>query len=459
MGIKKTKRQVRCAARVVSFALALVLVLGGTALKYFIKANRYEREVENGYQKAFTELSSNLDAIKTSLHKSLYVTSPALLSALCTDIYAKASAAQMTLEELPYCNLPIENTSGFIAKTGDYAYALSRMVNSGQAPGDKEYEILNSLYKTSAKLSDILAETQAMIYSRGLLLGMEADASEELLSKEEGDSDSVSGTIMTTENDFPELPTLIYDGPFSEHIEKKEAERLKGSEEVTKEEAAVKIAEFMSVKKTDVTYEGENASARMPTWRFSFPVRYSRLYAQVTKRGGEVLTVFGQFNTGEAALTREEVEEKAGSFLRENGYENMSVTYTQKEDGTMLVNYAATQGGVVLYPDLVKVRVAMDDGTIIGFEASGYLMSHRERDIPEAAVGAAEAEGKASPALKVLSSRLCIIPTAGSGEVFCREVKCETREGGHCLLYINALSGAEEKLLLLIEDENGTLTI
>ena len=157
--------------------------------------------------------------------------------------------------------------------------------------------------------------------------------------------------------------------------------------------------------------------------------------------------------------TREEVEEKAGSFLRENGYENMSVTYTQKEDGTMLVNYAATQGGVVLYPDLVKVRVAMDDGTIIGFEASGYLMSHRERDIPEAAVGAAEAEGKASPALKVLSSRLCIIPTAGSGEVFCREVKCETREGGHCLLYINALSGAEEKLLLLIEDENGTLTI
>jgi hypothetical protein len=60
--------------------------------------------------------------------------------------------------------------------------------------------------------------------------------------------------------------------------------------------------------------------------------------------------------------------------------------------------------------------------------------------------------------MKVLSNRLCFIPKAGKSEYSVR-TKCENADGKHYLLYVNAQSGIEEKLLILLEDENGTLSI
>ena len=52
-----------------------------------------------------------------------------------------------------------------------------------------------------------------------------------------------------------------------------------------------------------------------------------------------------------------------------------------------------------------------------------------------------------------------MIPTGGKDEVLCHEFKCIDSEERHCLVYINAETGAEEKILILLEDESGTLTI
>ena len=36
---------------------------------------------------------------------------------------------------------------------------------------------------------------------------------------------------------------------------------------------------------------------------------------------------------------------------------------------------------VVIYPDLIKLKVALDDGSVLGIETTGYLNSHHTRDI------------------------------------------------------------------------------
>jgi hypothetical protein len=63
-----------------------------------------------------------------------------------------------------------------------------------------------------------------------------------------------------------------------------------------------------------------------------------------------------------------------------------------ENDGILTVNFAATQDGVILYPDLVKVSVSLSDGGIAGFEAEGYIMNHMTRSIPAAAISDGEAE-------------------------------------------------------------------
>jgi germination protein YpeB len=114
---------------------------------------------------------------------------------------------------------------------------------------------------------------------------------------------------------------------------------------------------------------------------------------------------------------------------------------------------------VICYNDLVKVTVAMDNGRIVGFEGKGYLMCHTDREIPEAEVTESDAAKLVNSDLDILSHDMAVIPTMGKNEVFCHEFKCENSDGRHYIVYVNAVTGNQENILILIEDENGTLTI
>ena len=43
----------------------------------------------------------------------------------------------------------------------------------------------------------------------------------------------------------------------------------------------------------------------------------------------------------------------------------MKETYYLKQEGMLTINYAYEQDGVIMYPDLIKVKVALDDGRIL----------------------------------------------------------------------------------------------
>ena len=45
------------------------------------------------------------------------------------------------------------------------------------------------------------------------------------------------------------------------------------------------------------------------------------------------------------------------------------------------MNFAYRDGDVVVYPDLIKVKLSLNDGQVVGFESKNYLISHRVRNI------------------------------------------------------------------------------
>ena len=96
---------------------------------------------------------------------------------------------------------------------------------------------------------------------------------------------------------------------------------------------------------------------------------------------------------------------------------------------------------------------------MLGYEGRGYLVNHRARELAQPAVTRQQAQEKVSSLLTVLSSNLAVIPTRGEYEVLCWEFLCEAEDGSHVISYLNAQTGNEEQLLLLLEDEHGTLTL
>ena len=448
----------RTLVRAASFLLAAFVVVGGLALQARARAEAYRLYLENGYRHAFAELFANLNELDVALQKGIYATSPSMLGVLCTQIYGKAMSAQMALGELPYSNIELEQTAAFLAKAGDYAAALSRSAAVTGVCSDEQREALRGLSAGASDLSARVAGLQSDLMGGAVTLE-DLEAAEARLSAAEGGGHTLAdSSYQTVESDFPELPSLIYDGPFSEHIAGRTPAMLEGREDVTQDEARLAAARFLDLKPELFTLVSAG-SGRLPTYSFSAMVDGGELYVEVTRRGGLVVELLHSRPVESAALSREEAVAAAAAFLTSRGYPNMTESYFIDQGNVLTINFAAQQGEVLCYPDLVKVSVALDNGRVVGFESEGYLMNHTLRDLPRFPVSLGKAQAALSPELDILSHRLALIPTGGEYEVLTHEFKCQSADGRHVLVYINAQTGQEEKILILLEDESGTLVI
>lgn len=448
----------RTLVRATSFLLAAFVIVGGLALQARARAEAYRLYLENGYRHAFAELSANLNELDVALQKGIYATSPSMLGVLCTQIYGKAMSAQMALGELPYSNVELEQTAAFLAKAGDYAAALSRSASVTGVCSDEQREALRGLSAGASDLSARVAGLQSDLMGGAVTLE-DLEAAEARLSAAEGSGHTLAdSSYQTVESDFPELPSLIYDGPFSEHIAGRTPAMLEGREDVTQDEARLAAARFLDLKPELFTLVSAG-SGRLPTYSFSAMVDGGELYVEVTRRGGLVVELLHSRPVESAALSREEAVAAAAAFLTSRGYPNMTESYFIDQGNVLTINFAAQQGEVLCYPDLVKVSVALDNGRVVGFESEGYLMNHTLRDLPRSPVSLGKAQAALSPELDILSHRLALIPTGGEYEVLTHEFKCQSADGRHVLVYINAQTGQEEKILILLEDESGTLVI
>ena len=132
-------------------------------------------------------------------------------------------------------------------------------------------------------------------------------------------------------------------------------------------------------------------------------------------------------------------------------------TYYLKQEGIVTINYAYEQDGVTIYSDLIKLKVALDNGEVLGIETKGYLNSHEERNIQQAKISKEQAKENLNPKLQIESEALAIIPTKWRTERLCWEFKGKVDDTDF-LVYINAETGKEEDILVIVNTPNGTLT-
>ena len=434
--------------RLISYALAAMLVLGGFLWRSEREKAALRRTVEAAWERAFASLSSDMTQIDTALKKLRLSSSPALMGQAAAEVWSRAEDAQQSLSQLPFSGWLLEDTAAYLGKLGDYALALSRRAYQ-DALGAEERQNLGKLGDMASTLNARLLELQAELDGGTLRLGR-LEAAERALPQGEG---LLGDRMLETEDEFPELPTLIYDGPYSESAVLGPARMLEGLAPVSEEDAVKAAAEFTGLGPEEFTVLGRSEGT-LPCWLLSA----GDVTLRVTRQGGLVADMVDAAGGWEGQLSPEEALEKARKFLSERGYESAAESYWTREEESILLSFHGVQDGVTCYPDLIKLRLDLSGGKVIGFEAVGWLMNHRQRELTPA-VSVEEARAAVSGELRILSEGLALIPTEGKEERLCWEFKCEAEDGTHFIVYADALTGEEVKLLLLLEDENGTLVL
>ncbi len=443
----------RAFVRAVSYTAALVLVLGGLSTQHFTEAADYRRQLENSYARSLGELSSYLANLSTDLDKGQYIGTGVQLSQLSARIWKESGGAKSALSALPVSELHMDGTYKFLSQVGDYAMALSKKVAAGGVLTQDEKKNAQALQKYAAGLRDYVDEMQQKIRDGQIDVAALRTAHPSGEEAEGTRAQGVAAGFEEIEQTMTGYPTLIYDGPFSDHLLTRRPRMTQGLALVTPEQALQRAASAARLRPSDLTPAGEENS-NMPSYLFTG----EGISVGVTKAGGLVTYLINDREAGEQRLSKDTVFEHADRYLNLLGLDGMRATYYETNDGICTVNYAATNGEVTLYTDLVKVGVALDDGGIVFYDARGYINNHRERALEPPAITEEEALASVNPSLTILSSRVALIPTSGQNEVLTYEFLAQSEGGQKLLTYINAATGAEEQILLLIETPGGTLT-
>ena len=443
--------------------ISLLSIITAGALTFGIESRlameKDETYIAANYRHALAEFVSSVSDMDDALQKSLLVTSPSMAGAVCTEVYGKAQTAKMSMGVLPFSASSMERTSGFIGKVGDYAYALSRKAAKGESFSQEEKDNLRALSDTASLLAMNLESMQNEMGS-GLVGIDEYAKTVETYDKSQSEilPQTIGDTLSTVEQEFPEVPSLIYDGPFSEQLEGIKPLVLEGLGEIDSSAGRKAAAKFMGVRAEQVYLTGE-MGGDIPDFCFDAKINDEIMSINVSKQGGIVSQVIGSRAVERTKMSAEDALNAAKKILERKGYTGMRESYYMISNNVLTANFAFEDNGVVCYPDLIKVGVALDNGNIEDFEATGYLKSHHTREIPEARVSLESAKSMVPKDINILKGQKTIIPSAGKSELFCYEFECEDANGQRYLIYVNALTGEQEKIFIMLQDENGTLTI
>lgn len=316
---------------------------------------------------------------------------------------------------------------------------------------------LNNLYNYSRELKDIINQLEVDLYSGDIKWGeLEKKGGNSL---EEETNNLSKASFSNINSGLNEYAGLIYDGAFSEHMTNPERVGLTGNE-INEEEAKQKAREFIAKEKElEIISNGQSQNGNIEGYSFTLKESEDILYnILVSKIGGHIVAMNSNRDVIEEKISVEEAVQKGKMFLESRGFKNMKETYYIKMDNIVTANLAYEQDGILMYPDLIKVKISLDNGEVLGIETTGYLNSHKEkRELKNPKISMEEAKSKLNPKLDISSDRLAVIPTKWNTEVFCYEFKGNIN-GNDFLIYINAETGEEQDILMIINTPDGTLT-
>lgn len=412
---------------------------------------------ENSYNMAFYSLVDYVENVETYLAKSLISSTPEHGAETLTNVWREANLAQSYLARLPIESQELENTEKFLNQVSDYSYSLSRKNIYNESLSDEDLKNLKDLHNYSVELENTLNQLSEDINS-GRIKWNELSNNGTVAFAQQV-STQTNDSFSNLEENFHEYSGLIYDGAFSEHITSSEKKGLTGND-IDEETAKQKVAEFIGQENIkEIQSLGFSENATIPEYNFSVKTNLENdITISVSKKGGHIIYMNSNRTVNSEIISQEEANEKGKEFLNNKGLNNMKETYYLKQDGIVTINYAYTQNDVVVYSDLIKVKVALDNGEVLGIETTGYLNNHTQRDTSKVKISKEEAKKTLNKDLEISSEGLAIIPTEYNTEILCYEFKGKV-DDREFLVYINAENGREEDILIITNTPNGTLTM
>jgi spore germination protein len=454
----------------ITIPLLTVALLASLAWGYsqYRSKRSWEIKAENQYNKSFSELATHVGELETQLTKVMVSNSRPNLVKNFSDIWRQAYLSQEDMGQLPLTSVELAKTKEFLAKVGAFSFnTVTRLNKDENQKNDqdgkniqyltqKDWETLQGLHRQARYLSGQLINLQERMLEAGekwtgveriATTSMVADVSKRL------ENNKITKSFMMMEDGFERLPEPEMEGNL---LNFKPVPKGITGQEISVEQAREIARDYIDQGTTryGVNYEGQ-IKGDYPLYLFRLveedekgKERKGSALARiaVTGKGGHVAWMLKERGVAKSNISLEQAKEKARTYLENRNYQGMTPVGVEDFRNIALVSLCRTAEQTVVYPEMIKVQVALDDGEILGTEAMSYLTFHDpKRTISAPRLSEVEIKKRLNNHLKVEQIKKAVILNDHFQEILAYE--CDgILEQERFRIFVNATTGEEERI-------------
>ncbi|TVY11587.1 germination protein YpeB [Paenibacillus cremeus] len=441
---------------IVMFPILLIALIGTGVWGYLEhqEKNSVLIKAENQYQRAFHDLSFHVDKLHSELGNTLAVnsTSQDAYKKGLINVWRITSQAQNEISQLPLGMLPFNKTDDFLSKISNFAYRAAVRDLSKQPLDENEIKTLNTLYEHANDISTELRGVQDKVLASNLRW---MDVELALAThKEQSDNAIIDGFTMVDKK-VGEYPEINWSPTVMSAYQNRNMNMLSG-QEISADEVKQKAAQFLGIQDPSSLQVVENgAGTEYQSYSVSAPKEGTSdglVHMDFSKKGGQLLWYNAARNVPEKKVDLRAARDKAAQFLDEHNYKDMTAVSYDEYNNVANLTFAARTNDIINYLEKVAVKVALDNAEVVGVEASDYVYDKKDRQVNAAKLSDEEARKTLSANFKVDSVHKALIRNDVEEEVLCYQYIGRVN-GGIYRIYVNAESGAEEKIDRIGKDE------
>lgn len=433
----------------VMFPLTALLLIG--ALVWGYQENKEKNSIlikaENNYQRAFHDLSYHVDRLHGELGNTLAVNSASngMHRKGLVNVWRLTSEAQNEINQLPLTLLPFSKTEEFLSKISNFSYKAGIRDTTKKPLTDGELSNLKALYENSGEISKNLQEVQNKVIGKRLRW---MDVETALATEKKAEDNTIIDGFKTVDKRVGAYPELNW-GPSVASIYDKRSVKMLGGTPVTAEDIkrkAIKFADAGANAKVEVRENGKNTEWPSYTAIVSSANKKHSVSMDFTQKGGLLISYYDNREIGPAKVSIDDAVTKAEQFFKKKGYPHMVAVHADRYDNIGNLTFVTSQNDVLIYPEKMTMRIGLDAGETLGFEASEFVNEHKDnRNIPKPKLSLAEARKFLNSDFKENYHRMAWIKNDDSEEVLTYEFGGGVN-GSQYRIFLNADDGIEESV-------------
>ncbi|QUG41398.1 germination protein YpeB [Psychrobacillus sp. INOP01] len=341
-------------------------------LMYHFSVQSQNKRLENAlavqYSNQLTSASEKLTKLTESVDQTMLFTDKEALDQPLEDVWRISSDIRNSISSLPISNETSTVWMNYLNRLGNGA----AQVKNGKVPIEEWQKNMVSARENLQALSDQWAFTNKDGGNKDYIVT--AFVQNKLDKSGEKNWKSLGNSVKAyTESDFPMTASE------TDQQKKRDLQHIQDTE-ITSDEAQERFVKlFPEFKDAKIHITESSQDAPYPFYHIKFHEGIRIGYADLTKKGGHILSFLMERPFDKTTITVQQMKDKSAEYMKTLGFEDTEMVEYRENSVAWHLSFARLDenNDALIYADGIQLKIAKDNGELLGLNAMEYIQKEK----------------------------------------------------------------------------------